>query len=178
MAIEVELRGQMSEEKFNEVKKTLSEVSEKSWEDDRDAAFFVIPNVNLKVSKYVSKDKAKIVFKNAHESAKSAEEIEIPIQGFDYEKAIRIFEELGFNKYNRTEQKRTNYIYKGIEIAIKWSKDWSYHFEMEKVVERESEVEQAQNDLEQLAKELSLTPMSEDEIKTLIENINKNNNLN
>lgn len=178
MSIEVEIRGQMSEEKFNEVKKTLSEASERSWEDDRNAAFFVIPNVNLKVSKYVSKGTAKIAFKNAHESAKSAEEIEIPIQGDDYEKIIRIFEELGFNKYNRTEQKRTNYIYKEVEIAIKWSRDWSYHFEMEKVVEQESEVEQAQSELNQLAKELGLIPMTENEIKALIENINKNNNLN
>lgn len=175
--IEVEIRGQITKEKYEWVKRLLHQKSSKEWQDNREAYFFVIPNVNLKISKYLSQSRAKIALKASHESKQSAKEIEVGIRPDDTNKALHIFRKLGFTKINKTKQIRTNYIYQGVEIAIKWSEDWGFHFEMECVVDTKDKIVEAKNKLRKLARELSLKPMGEKHIRELIQRINEKHGL-
>ncbi|HWU24614.1 MAG TPA: hypothetical protein VN086_02580, partial [Candidatus Paceibacterota bacterium] len=61
-------------------------------------------------------------------------------------------------------QKRTNFIYKGVEIALKWSEDWSYHAEFEIMINNLSEKESADAQIQAVAKELSVPLMTEEEV--------------
>ena len=63
-------------------------------------------------------------------------------------------------------QKRTNYEYKGVEISLKWSEDWGYHAEFEIMVSDLSEKVSADIHIAEVAKDLSVTLMTEQEVKT------------
>jgi adenylate cyclase class IV len=63
------------------------------------------------------------------------------------------------------EQKRKNYVYKGCEIAVKWSKDYKYHFEIEKVIENKDDVSEVEKELDGVVEELGLVSMTNDELK-------------
>ena len=93
----------------------------------------------------------------------SQTEFEIEIDPREFEIAENIFIKLGFTEIQRTEQRRINYVYGGVEFAIKWSVDWGYHFEMEIMVGDESEVDESRHILHSLASRLNLQVMSEEE---------------
>ncbi|MEP7103317.1 MAG: CYTH domain-containing protein [Candidatus Dojkabacteria bacterium] len=178
MAVKLELRGQLEEIKFNEVKARLSKESSKEWPDDREVAFFIIPNINLKVTKYLSKNTAKIVYKNALSSEVLAEELSIPINPEDFEGTVRIFTELGYTNVQRSNQKRTNYLYKDVIIALKYSEDWKYHFEIERIIKPEERGDIVRDTMESIATELGLIVMSSEEINNLIVKVNQEHHIN
>lgn len=176
-SIEVEVRGIITKEEFEKAKSFLDQNSESREEDNRESYFFIVPNLNLKVAKAISKNKAKLALKTGEESSIANQEFELALKPEEVETAISILTNLGFDKYKKSDQIRTNYIYKGCEIALKWSKDWSYHFEMEFVTEDESKVEELKATLNQLATEINLKPMSEEEIDSFITNLRKEQGL-
>lgn len=61
-------------------------------------------------------------------------------------------------------QKRTNYEYQGVEIALKWSEDWGYHVEFEIMINDLSEKEAADALIREVAKTLSVPLMTEEEV--------------
>ena len=65
-------------------------------------------------------------------------------------------------------QKRTNYEYRGVEIALKWSEDWGYHAELEIMIPDLSEKEVADARITEVAKNLSISLMTEEEISTFL----------
>lgn len=72
------------------------------------------------------------------------------------------------------EQKRKNYVYKECEIAVKWSKDYKHHFEIEKMTENQSDVDNLENELDILVEELGLVSMTNDELKQFQQKIQDN----
>lgn len=72
------------------------------------------------------------------------------------------------------EQKRKNYVYKECEIAVKWSKDYKYHFEIEKILESEVGVNSAENELDVLVEELGLVSKKNDELKQFQQKVQDN----
>lgn len=171
--IEVEIRGIITEEEYNLAIQKLDTLAEKKEEDNREAYFFIIPNKNLKVSNSISKNKAKLALKIGNESETAVEEIEVSIKPEDTEKLVSVLNHLGFDKFKKSDQKRINYWYKNTEIAIKWSQDWGFHFEMEQVVNPSEEVNSAHEYLIQTALGLGLKPNTEQEIEQFISNLRK-----
>jgi predicted adenylyl cyclase CyaB len=162
--IEVEIRGLLNDLEYDQIIKFLDQNGTNKEIDDRKTTFFIMPDKTLKISEKVSKGKAKISLKMGDIVKDASQtEYEIDIKPSEFNLAEQIFLNLGFDQIQHTEQKRINYSYAGVEFAIKWSVDWGYHFEMEKMLSNEDSVDEARNELNELAKQLNLTVMSEEE---------------
>ena len=156
----------MSEAEFQTLLASLKEIASDFEEDHRDTTFFIIPNATLKVARLRSKERAKIAYKSGDiVRSKGQTEIEIDIPYENYDSAIAMFKMLGLNTTQTTQQIRFNLMVQDVEIAMKWSEDWGYHFEVEKMVKREADVDMAQRQLADFCKEHGLTPLSDEEFE-------------
>jgi adenylate cyclase class IV len=166
-ALEVELRGFFSDEKeFNDRLAALRAIASSVEEDHRDTVFFMIKDATLKVARLNSKRRAKIAYKGGDiVRSKAQKEIEMEIPYDSYDDAIAMFVALGFSDMQLTQQVRYNLIVGEFEIAMKWSKDWGYHFEAEKVVCGETEAERAELDLAAFCHSHHLRALSEAEFE-------------
>ena len=162
--IEVEIRGLLTEVEHKNICDFLDLNGTGKEVDDRKTTFFIMPDKTLKISNKISRNTAKISLKIGDIVKDiSQTEYEVSIDPVDFNITEEIFKNLGFNQIQHTEQKRINYNYLGIEFAIKWSIDWGFHFEMEKMTSNQNEVESIRLELEQLASNLKLTVMTEEE---------------
>ena len=174
--IEIEYRSILSEEDYNRVMNFLLENGEDLGEDDKDSSFYILDKKLLKVVKNISKNSAKISLKLQEVGDGSGQEefeYDIPIESV--ETAKEVFKHLGFKERIDSYQKRHNFIYKGIEFAVKYSKDWSYHIEMEILTDSEDERAEAERKIEDVAKELGIKLMTDEEQKRLVEEIRSKN---
>lgn len=170
---EVEIKGILTKAKYNELIAFLRKKCNGVERDDKITYFFITKHFILKVTHELSKRRAKITVKGGDETEQILSEFEIPIPVFKVEEAVRLFQALGFSQFNRIRQKRINFFYKSFEIAIKYSKDWGYHFEAEAMANTKKEAHQKIKNLEKICNELGIKPMSAEEIKQKIEQINK-----
>lgn len=162
--IEVEIRGFLTENKYRNLGKYLDENAKSKTIDDRETVFFMIPGATLKIARQLQKNTAKIALKTGQISKGGQKEYEIEIKPDAFEEAVDLFKELGFKDIQRTSQKRVDYKYRNwCEISLKWSKDWGYHFEIEKVISKNELMGKTRKKLMEIAKELGLNVISEDE---------------
>ena len=105
-----------------------------------------MPDKLLKVVDNISKNNAKIVLKlNKIGKGSDFEEIEIPIGREQINDFVKILNALGFtDNIMHSFQKRQNYVYKGVEVALKHSEVWGYHLELEIMITDIKEKEQAE----------------------------------
>jgi len=174
--IEIEYRSIFSEEDYNRVMDFLMKNGEDLGEDDKDSSFYILDKKLLKVVENVSKNNAKVSLKLQEVGdGTGKEEFEYIIPTESVKTAKDVFQNLGFTERIDSYQKRHNFIYKGIEFAVKYSKDWSYHIEMEILIDGEDERTEAENKIQDVAEELDIKLMSDAEQKKLVEEIRKNN---
>lgn len=167
---EIEFRARFAEEKYGELKKFLDERAEDLGEDDKDVFFFMFPDKLLKAVNNVSKGNAKIVLKlNKIGKGSDFEEIEVPIAQGDFEKTAKIFSTILACDSMRSFQKRHNYLYKEVELALKWSEIWGYHLELEVMVGNSEEKPEAERKIYAVAEELGITLMTDAELKEFTE---------
>ncbi len=173
---EIEFRGMFNSQKFKELKKYLDKNAENLGPDNKDCYFHVFSDKLLKVVKNVSKKNAKVSLKlNRIGEGSSFPEIEFCFDMKDFEKAVTLFENLSLPaKIIHESQERTNYRYKGCEIALKYSKSWGHHIEIEKVVDLEKKQKEAEKAIRELAKELDVRLMTERDLKNFIREREKN----
>jgi len=172
--IEIEHRARFDEEKYNELKSFLDSQAKSLGVDDKDVYFFLFPDKLVKTVHNVSKGTAKIVLKlNKIGNGSDFEEIEIPIQPSDFEKATKLFIALETGDYMRSFQKRINYLYKEVEIALKWSEAWGYHAEFEILIHDVQEKLLAEQKIFEVAKELGISIMSDEELKEFTQKAEK-----
>lgn len=171
--IEIELRCMFSEDKFNSLKKFLDDKAEYLGQDDKDVHFYIFPDKLLKVTDNISKESAKLTLKlNRIGQGTDFEEIEFPIQRGDVEKAVKMFTSLEMtDNVIHSFQSRHNYLYKGVELALKFSSEWKHHLELEIVVDDESKKEEAEKKIHAVAKELGVKVMSEEELKEFVKKV-------
>jgi len=163
--IEVEYRARFDEKKYNSLSDFLSANAEDLGIDDKDVYFFLLSDKLLKTVNNVSKKSAKIVLKlNKIGMGSDFEEIEIPIGQEYFEAATKLFSLLGIADSMRSFQKRHNFLYKEVELALKWSEHWGYHLELEIVIKDQSKKEEAENKIFLVAKELGVELMSDEEL--------------
>lgn len=163
--IEIEHRSRFNEAKFKELKNFLDMQAQDLGEDDKDVFFFLFPDKLLKTVNNISKRSAKIVMKlNKIGKGSDFEEIEIPIRPEDFEKATELFIALKTGEHMRSFQKRHNYLYKGVEIALKWSEHWGHHMELEIVVDDVGKKESAESTIFKVAEEFGVHIMSDQEL--------------
>jgi len=164
--IEVELRSIFDKKKYEQLKFFLDKNAEYLGEDNKDVCFFILKDKFVKSVKNISKGDAKIVLKNNSitKGESDFEEIEIPISQSNFNKSVRLFEALPFDQIEWSYQKRHNYVYKGVELALKWTQSWGYHLELEIVTNSRAKVEDAKKKIERVAKELDVHIMTKKEL--------------
>lgn len=139
---ECEVRGFFKDETtFQQSLTKLKAEADRYEEDHRATTFFMMKDATLKVAHLQSKGKAKIAFKAGDiVHAKAQREIELSLAPDDVANAVAMFEGLGFHDIQQTSQTRYNLWFDEIEVAMKWSKDWGYHFEAELIGQTESDI--------------------------------------
>ncbi|MDD5625674.1 MAG: hypothetical protein PHG83_00725 [Patescibacteria group bacterium] len=170
--VEVELRGMLSKEKFDILSDTLGK--QYPYKDDnKETLFYVTIGFILKIEKRNNSEEIFLIVKNGDETKNILEEIEIRLNSSDLYKIIKIFDNLGFSKINIVKQKRKNYYLEdGIVFSLKYTDDWGYHFEIEKVVEINN-AESAKKLLTDKCRSLDIKFMNDIEIAKKITDINK-----
>ena len=174
--IEIELRALLSEKKYHCLRKFLDNNTQDLGEDDKDVFFFLLPDKITKATHNVSKKTAKIVIKlnRIGRGTSDFEEIEIPINPSDFDKAVKLFSALPFDQIQNSYQKRHNYLLDGVEIALKWTESWEYHMELEIIVDDVAKREDAENKIRKVAEKLGVQIMSEEELKDFTKKIDEN----
>lgn len=164
--IEIEFRSRFSEKKYRGLERFLNKNAKNLGKDDKDVFFFIMPDKLLKVVNDISKKSAKIVIKlNKIGEGSHFEEIEIPISQKSVSGAVKIFKSLGItHNIMRSFQKRQNYIYKGVELALKHSNAWGYHLELEITVNNLKKKQKAENTIRNVAEELDVKLMTDREL--------------
>lgn len=164
--IEIEFRSVFNEAQYKKIQEFLNKNAKDLGEDNQDVYFFILTDKIVKVANKVSKNTAKIVIKlnRLGRGSSDFEEIEIPVDSSNFDKAVKLFSLLPFDQTQKIFQKRHNYEYKGVELALKYSGSWGYHMELEIVVEDKSKKEEAEEKIKEVAKELGIKIMSEQEI--------------
>lgn len=171
--VEVELRGIIDKEKFN----ALSEELEKKYrgeDDNKETHFYVTADFILKIEKRDNPKEIFLIVKDGDETKNVLEELEVKLDSADLPNVIRIFDILGYSKINIVKQKRRNYFLEDdVVLSLKYTDDWGYHFEIEKIV-RLNDAEKTKNLLADKCKSLDLKFMDGPEIAEKINEINKN----
>jgi adenylate cyclase class IV len=170
--IEIELRSRFQKEKYDEVLAFLEKNAKHLGTDDKRVWFFILPNKLLKVTHNLSMKNGKITLKlNKIGHGSSFEEIEFPIEEEDIDKAVRLFSSLGYEHLFEPKILRRNFEYKGIEFAIKYSKTWEYHLELEVMISSKEQQKQAEDHMREVANELNIPIMTEEELLLFTQNI-------
>lgn len=161
--IEVEYRARFGKSEYNRLLNFLTRHAKDIGKDDKDVFFFIMPDKLLKVVNNVSQKTAKIVLKlNKIGRGSDFEELEIPIQQDSVTAAVKLFKKLRLtDDIMRSFQKRHNLLYKGVEIALKYSKVWGYHAELEIVINDSKNKENADKKIIKIAEELKIRLMSD-----------------
>jgi adenylate cyclase class IV len=167
--IEIEFRSLLDEGKYKQLVDFLLKNGEDLGDDDKDTYFFIFKDKLLKVVKNLSKGTGKVVLKlNKLGKGSDFEEIEIPLKISEVDRMADLFSALKLPaQLIHNDQKRHNFLYKGVEIAVKYSIDWGYHAELEIVIKDSGDKESAEVRIQEVAKELGLRLMTDDEVLKL-----------
>lgn len=164
--IEIEFRSILKKGQYQRMQEFLSKKATGLGEDDKDVYFFIMPDKLLKIVNNISRNNAALVIKlNKIGRGSDFEEIELPITQKDVKKAVKFFTALGItDNIMHSFQKRHNYLYKGVEIALKYSNIWGYHLEFEIVVDNKNKKMEAEIKIKNLANELGVKLMNDVEL--------------
>jgi len=173
--IEIELRALLSKKKYHCLKKFLGNNAQDLGEDDKDVYFFLLPKKIVKVVNNLSQKKSSIVMKlnRLGRGTNDFEEIEIAIDPIDLQKTVRLFSALNFEQIQNSFQKRHNYRYRGVDLALKYSQSWGYHLELEIVIDNIKKQKTAEEKIRKVAQELRVKIMTEKEITEFAKKIDQ-----
>lgn len=163
--IEIEFRALFDKEKYNFLMKFLTANGEDFGEDDKETYFFIFPDKLLKVVKNISEGSGKVVLKKGKIGKNlEIEEIEIPLHINEVERMAELFTALNLPvQIMHNKQKRHNFLYKEVELAVKYSEDWGYHVELETVINDSKDQEEVTRKIKAVAGELGLKLMTDQE---------------
>lgn len=176
--LEIEKRGFLTEEKYNELLIFLGKDGKSLGADDKEVVYYIYPDKLLKVVNNISKQNAKVSLKMSKVGEGSAfPETEVFFDQKDFEKMKYIFDTIAKpEKVMGGIQKRKNFEYEDCEVAIKWSEVWGFHFEIEKMVSEQSEVEKAEKELHGVANGLGIKILTDEELKEFTKKAEQNSN--
>lgn len=171
--IEIEMRAIFDEKKFNSLKTFLDKNAKYLGPDDKNVHFYIFPDKLFKITDNISKKNAKLTLKLSKIGQGSDfEEIEFPIKRMDIEKAIKMFDSLKMtDNIIRSFQSRHNYLFNGVELALKFSLNWKHHLEFEVMIDDISKKEEAEKKIYEVAKKLGVKIMTEEELKKFVKKI-------
>jgi adenylate cyclase class IV len=178
--IEVEFRALLDKEHHDQLMALLLKNAEDLGADDKEITYFLFPDKLLKVVNGISNASAKISLKlKRFGQGPDAEEHEVEINPAEVPKAISLLDAFGFKNHSSDFNKRHNFRYKGVEIALKYSDEveWGHHLEMEILIDDPLAKSPAEAKIKSLADELGVKLMSESDLVALEQKIIKSKNV-
>lgn len=165
---EIEHRALLTEEAYNQLAEKLAREAKLLGSDDKEVSYYIFHDKLLKVVRNISKGTGKLSLKlNTLGMGSSFQEFEVPFPEESFEMMKNICESISTpDQIISGTQKRTNYEFQDVEIALKWSEDWGYHAEFEIMISDLSEKESADARIKEAAKALSVSLMTEEEVAT------------
>lgn len=169
MATEIELRARFDEDTHDRLVARLERDGEDLGRDDKHIYFYVLPDKLLKVTDNTAAGTAKISLKNSKIGQGVAfPETDIAIAREDVPAAVRVLNALGFERQMHDAfNRRHNFRFHGVEIAVKWSEAWGHHAEFEVLLDDDAShtaQEEAAERIQTVATELGIDLMSEQEL--------------
>lgn len=163
---EIEHRAVLTEETYRALAAKLEREAIRLGADDKEVLYYIFTDKLLKVVHNVSRGTGKISLKlQALGNGSSFQELEVPFPAESFEAMKNICDNISApEQVIRGTQKRTNYSYKEVEIALKWSEDWGYHVEFEKMISDLKEKEATDAHIAEVAEHFSVSLMTEDEV--------------
>ena len=163
---EIEHRAVLTENAYTALAERLAHDAKLLGTDDKEVSYYIFPDKLLKVVRNISKGTGKLSLKlNTLGAGSSFKEFEVSFPEESFETMKHICENISApDQVISGTQKRTNYEYQGVEIALKWSEDWGYHVEFEIMISGLSEKEAADARIKGVAEALSVPLMTEEEV--------------
>lgn len=166
--IEIEYRALLSEEQFLSLRDFLNSSAELLGKDNKDTLFYIWNDKVIKVVQNAESLATKMVLKPGRIGQQSHfEETELKLDPDMFETAKKFCEQLVPEKIMHSFQFRTNYMYKNVEIALKYTKVWGFHIELEIMVESVNEKNGAEQTIRTVGDELKLHLLDDNELSKL-----------
>ncbi len=166
--IEIEYRALLTEAEFLTLQSFLKEYAELLGNDNKDTFFYIWNDKVIKIVQNAGTMATKMVLKPGRIGEQSHfEETELKIDPEMFETSKKFCEQLVPEKIMRAFQFRTNYLYKNVEIALKYTQSWGFHVELEIMVESESQKGKAEEEIRNVANEMNLHILDDSELKKL-----------
>jgi adenylate cyclase class IV len=181
---EIELRGRLSKEKYQSMKKFLTENGELREEKLRtfyDYSTF-IPGEGLRgrtrdFRVRETNGQPEVILKlGAWQGSDQREELSVLTAKGSTETLLKIFGEMGFTKAMKGTRRTLAYDYKNIEIALVEVPDHSYYFEAEIIAPSDSNHDEVHARIKKELDELGLEPFSEEGFHEYIDLLNAESN--
>ncbi len=171
--IEVELRGLLDRQAYDKLLSYFINNANHIKDDDKKAYYYNYADGILKVVDETSQKSAKLSLKVGDEFlGLGMDEYDVYLGSTeDIIGCKKMLNSLGYKLKSTITQKRINCVYDGVEFAIKYTKDWGYHFEAEVVVGDRSEVTEASNKIKKACLDLGINVMNDDELRKFIQNL-------
>lgn len=166
MNIEVERKAFLSEEQYSSLPALLMKMGAKDLGvNDTNTVFYVTDGAQIKVQHAVSKGTAKIAWKSGGLVGKADRheiEVNIDVESID-EANLLVQHMVGDHKKYISNQKRHDYFVNGCYVAVKYSKNWGHHIEIDMNVTSQDEVAKARDKIEALSKTIGVILMTDEE---------------
>lgn len=162
--IEIEARGPLSKEKFNELVDLFEKKGKKITEKDRiliDYSVFLeggIEDRKKDIRLRVTNGIPEIIVKVGEwgSGVDQRKELSILAKKGEFDTLVEIFGELGFCKGIVCQRKSKVYEYKGIEFALVEVPNHSYYYEAEKMAHKDEDHEKIAEELKEVCGDLGL----------------------
>jgi adenylate cyclase class IV len=170
---EIEHRAVLTEDAYKRLTEELEREAASLGSDDKEVSYYIFADKLLKVMRNVSKGTGRLSLKlNTLGAGSSFQEFEVEFPEDSFETMKSICSNICTpDQVISGTQRRTDYEYKGVEIALKWSEDWGYHVEFEVMVPSLDEKEAADARIMEVAKSLSVSLMTEEEVGVFSANV-------
>ncbi|WP_018351969.1 CYTH domain-containing protein [Longispora albida] len=170
MPVEIEFRARLTAAEREVLEGRLRVEALDLGQDDKEIVFYVLPDKLLKVVRNLTAQTAMVVVKTSRIGEGAAfPEIELPIADADIPAAVAVFDALGYAQLRHTAvTERHNYRFDGVDLAVKWSRDWGHHVELEIVLPDTAGPEdqlEAERQIGAVADHLGVTVMTEEELR-------------
>jgi len=178
---EIEQRGKLSEEKFDELTKFFSKEGKKLDQKNRISLIWCTAKQNIAEVKdeeidlrlRVTNGHGEVVLKHGKWGGKeNRKEFSFAVENlekfWDYLEFVRI---LGYHNFLVTETVKNDYEYKGVEFSLVEVPGWGYYFEAE-ILTDEAEIEEAHKKIEETVKSVGLEIITEEGYHELLDGIN------
>jgi len=181
--IEIEIRGPLSKEKFDNLVKLFEDKGKKAMEKERimiDYSTFLkggVRNRKKDIRLRVTNGIPEIIVKIGRwGGAEQRKELSVLAKQGEFDTLVEIFGEIGFIKGMLGVRKSKVYVYKEIEFALVEVPGHSYYYEAEKMAHSKEKADKILKEMTEICGDLGLDVFNKKQFFNYVEKLNKEAN--